>query len=164
MSKEPDRSNESCKNNRKFDIKENQKDQGSNFQCDFCGKSFSRKANLKSHRESKHEFKIDSKAKRVQCDLCNKTFKSKDNLKRHNETVHLNIRKFHTCELCEKTFLQMKNLNVHYRSVHNDSSDLQKDLSTSMLQCKNCDTLFASRIALNRHVANMHKEIFFFEV
>lgn len=87
MSKEPDRSNESCKNNRKFDIKENQKDQGRHFQCDFCGKSFSRKANLKSHRESKHEFKIDSKAKRVQCDLCNKTFKSKDNLKRHNETV-----------------------------------------------------------------------------
>lgn len=53
------------------------------FDCDICGRVFSSKHNLRSHREVVH-FNI----RRFSCSVCNKSFARADRLARHCRTQH----------------------------------------------------------------------------
>lgn len=67
--------------------------QAPDFICELCGKGFSKKENLKLHKNM-HANKNNS----YSCDLCAKVFKYKENLKRHFK-LHLSDRRF-KCDQC----------------------------------------------------------------
>lgn len=68
--------------------------QAPDFICEECGKGFSKKENLKLHRNM-HNNEKES----YSCDLCAKVFKYKENLKRHFK-LHETDRRF-KCDQCK---------------------------------------------------------------
>ena len=54
-----------------------------NFKCDFCGKSFSLKAQFKTHIHTVHEGHKNHK-----CELCGKSFSQSSNLNQHIHKIH----------------------------------------------------------------------------
>ena len=64
------------------------------FQCEFCGKSYLFKPNLKKHINNKH------KGIKYKCEHCDKTFKDKQELNLHRDNTHEG--KKYKCSKCEK--------------------------------------------------------------
>ena len=139
---------------------------GSVFPCIVCGKSFSKRSNLKSHLGIHN--KADCKHKCVDCD---QTFAWKTSLNRHKEKVHMQNggiefscdfcpRKYkvqsilkdhvkrdhfderkHQCDMCTKSFYKIHDLNYH-RRLH---------LSIKPYQCSDCEKSFSHLSHLYRH-------------
>ena len=139
---------------------------GSVFPCVVCGKSFSKRSNLKSHMGLHN--KADCKHN---CDECDQTFAWKSSLNRHKEKVHLQSgdiefscdfcpRKYkvqsilkdhvkrdhfderkHQCDMCSKSFYKLHDLNYH-RRLH---------LSIKPYQCPDCEKSFSHLSHLYRH-------------
>src|SRR5207253_4205507 len=53
-------------------------------QCDECSISFTRKDNLKMHKQKSH----GEAAEKLACDECNQSFTRKDHLSRHKQKSH----------------------------------------------------------------------------
>ena len=84
-------------------------DQGQQFLCQICKKSFNGRNDLKLHM-NKHA------VVRYKCDFCPKTFTSIVDRERHS-SIHTGIYKF-SCEICGKGFNRSDKLNNHLSS-HN---------------------------------------------
>lgn len=83
------------------------------YQCQQCGKSFTKPAALSTHI-NKHE---RDKDKQFMCDTCSKCFVSKSLLRRH---LKLHFEKPHKCTKCEKSYSRSDQLRSHM-NTHKDN-------------------------------------------
>ena len=142
------------------------------FACEFCGKHFVQKSNMKAHIASAHlnvKFKCDQceyetgqkvSLRRhqlamhygytLQCDEegCNKTFRWEADLRRHKDSKHYGI-KF-KCDLCEKMYSDQRALVYHFKSVH----------EKVMEKCPICEFETSDKMKMLHH-KKKHDECFF---
>jgi len=85
--------------------------EGKNYKCEVCEKSFKTPENLKVH--SRIHGPEDQKYTHC-CELCGRKFTQKANLEAHMR-VHTGLRPF-SCDFCEKSFSQKGNLDEHRRT------------------------------------------------
>ena len=142
------------------------------FSCEYCGKGFSVKCNLKSHILTVHDgiakFKCDKcdynatqKISLVRhqksmhggslypCSYCKdagviKNFKWEVDLKRHIESRHSNT-KF-MCDVCHNEFNTKRYLNNHKRLVH----------LGRVFKCDKCDVTVTTKASLQMHIDAVH--------
>ena len=142
------------------------------FSCEYCGKGFSVKCNLKSHILTVHDgvakFKCDKcdynatqKISLVRhqksmhggsvypCSYCQeagitKNFKWEVDLKRHIESRHSNT-KF-MCDICQNEFNTKRYLNNHKRLVHQGR----------VFRCDKCDVTVTTKASLQMHIDAVH--------
>ena len=105
------------------------------FKCEVCGKQYSQKSVLQRHLVTHDELKP------YQCQLCQKMFSEKTALRRHYET-HSQA-KPHKCHLCGKAFGLKEYLSKHMF--------LHKGLKP--FKCNVCGKSFADSSAYKRHCA-----------
>ncbi|XP_047588488.1 zinc finger protein 57 homolog [Lutra lutra] len=106
---------------------------GPPFQCQPCGRSFSKRASLLSHQF------VHSPHTTSSCGQCGKCFRNPRELGYHRRT-HLGDRPF-CCPLCDKTYCDASGLSRH-RRVH---------LGYRPHSCPCCGKCFRDRSELRRH-------------
>uniref|UniRef100_A0A8D8Q513 Zinc finger protein Xfin n=1 Tax=Cacopsylla melanoneura TaxID=428564 RepID=A0A8D8Q513_9HEMI len=118
------------------------------LKCQYCGKVFLKKSNLKAHIENNHLDYSCLECKAVGEEV---TFDTKKNLLLHLKTKHKNVisNVYLTCEICFKTHLTQTDLARHMK-MHSD--DYQ-------IQCKFCDKYFSRNYNLKQHMKSCTKNI-----
>ena len=101
------------------------------FNCDVCGKMFSLREELQSHKVSHIE-------KTLKCTLCPLMFRSEEQLKRHGK-VHLGAKEYQ-CRTCWKLFTQNGSRKRH-ELLHVDPKE----------ECDICNRKFPNTIQLQSH-------------
>ncbi|XP_052833841.1 zinc finger protein 3-like [Octopus bimaculoides] len=89
------------------DEEKNERDKTS-YNCDTCGKLFSRKADLVIHQ------RVHTGEKTYHCDICGKSFSQNGNLTYH-KCIHTGEKPYH-CDICGKSFSENSNLTSHKRT------------------------------------------------
>ena len=80
------------------------------YNCDQCGKIFSKKSNLNRHIQSVHE------NVQYKCKKCDKSYSDKSHLNAHIKSIHENIR--FPCNQCGKVLHSQGGLAAHKKSQH----------------------------------------------
>jgi len=104
------------------------------FECNVCGKRFSREGNLLQHKL------IHSSEKPYKCNLCDKQFTRSGNLKQH-ERRHKTLEKRFRCNKCDKFFSSAGNLKQH-EILHTRKTPLR---------CNYCGKCFTWKANLRQH-------------
>ena len=98
-----------------------------------------------SERKVKDVFAEDCDLSNLKCNICGKTFVKKTNLK-HHLMLHRGEKPW-KCHICGWRFVQKCNLKKHIET-HN----------TGMYHCPHCNVKFASKGAVNGHLALAHAD------
>lgn len=85
--------------------------------CHDCGKSYSKKSNLKRHRENKHSSE-GNKIKKYKCDDCDLHFLYKRELKTHQLIAHSEWDFFYNCYHCGYGTNLKNDLKKHLKHEH----------------------------------------------
>ena len=116
--------------------------------CDDCGKSFTSKQLFKNHILRVH---VNPEEKDKQMHVCThpgctKSFLTKDTFSRHFKRVHLKEKR-HLCTLCPKGFFSKRMFDEHTNGVH---------LNVKPFQCEMCEfaTAYSARIREHQKVAH----------
>ena len=112
------------------------------YNCEFCGKSISRRDNLMKHIHTIHKGHKDYK-----CESCGKSFSDASNFMRHIHTIHEG-HKDYNCESCGKSFSEAQNLKRHIHTVHKGQKDYK---------CKSCGKSFTTSNYLKKHNHTIHE-------
>ena len=116
-------------------------EQGRNYICDICSKTFKTRAHMKDHQISAHD-----NSGSFPCSECQKIFPNPLKLKTHWTEHH----DYSTCDSCGRTFGNKRKLKMHVLKDHTNVEDLP-------YKCDMCLKRFPSRQALNYHMET-HKE------
>ncbi|RVE51894.1 hypothetical protein evm_003514 [Chilo suppressalis] len=111
------------------------------YVCDYCGKCYNCKPNLRVHIRFEHE-----NGKGHNCPWCNKKFNAISRLSNHIVT-HTQEKKF-GCDICGGRFVTKPSLLYHTR-IHTGEKPYQ---------CKYCDKTFLSASRRSEHVKRHHAE------
>jgi len=111
------------------------------FICDFCGKGFKIKNDLKDH--IKRHTSIESRQK-FPCKVCNAELLSKAALKNHM-ILHSAIVEEHPCD-CGKSFESRIKLYQHKATVHMKGN----------FPCHSCDKIYTVKGVLLKHIQKHH--------
>ena len=117
------------------------------FVCDFCGKGFRVKHDIREHlkihqsRESREKFR---------CEFCSSEFLSKSAVKNHEHIFHSDVVEEHLCLVtdCGKIFSSRMKLFQHRSTVH----------SKGHFACSQCDKFYSGKNALQKHIIKNHGE------
>ncbi|XP_078324085.1 uncharacterized protein LOC111123115 isoform X2 [Crassostrea virginica] len=109
----------------------NPSEEGQNFTCSICSKSFPLQRLLNRH------LKCHSEIKRYLCTICGKGFNDTFDLKRHTRT-HTGVRPY-KCSTCGKAFTQRCSLESHGRKVHGFQFNFAyKERRNKLYVCEDC--------------------------
>jgi uncharacterized Zn-finger protein len=111
------------------------------FACRFCGRTFSDRSNMIMHEQ------IHTGNKKFKCSTCNKSFTQSSTLKAH-EFIH-SAEPVFKCTFCTKSFSRKSTLKCHLR-IHDKET---------MLECTHCSRPYASSSSLKRHILKAHSDL-----
>lgn len=110
--------------------------------CEFCGKKFEKKRNLRQHMKNHDEPSYI-------CDKCGKKYSNRYSLDNHKSLQHGEYVEEHgniyKCQICIATFTNRTDLYAHVKN--------HAEVSQNLL-CDTCGKCFNSKHALNNHVRN----------
>lgn len=110
------------------------------YECEYCGKSFFRKAHLKHHMKTMH-----SDLFAFHCSKCRWGFNKAESCKNHEMCCK---KKQHVCQFCGKKFGHKGHWIVHLR-LHTGEKPFQ---------CSDCPKQFNQKYHLTRHVSSCHQK------
>ncbi|XP_065224304.1 zinc finger protein 62-like [Planococcus citri] len=123
------------------------------FECADCGKSFTRKQQMKLHIFSIH---MPYQSRPFKCDICSKLYSSRSDLKFHKCSTSvkkpkkvsdtLDRRQSLVCSICSKHFSRQQNLKRHML-IHE---------GVKPFKCAECDKSFRSNYDMNQHINLCH--------
>ena len=96
-------------------------------QCELCGKSFNKKANLKSHMAYSHSNNEGPNPK-YQCHICSKYLKQSNSYGKHMRNVHGVGER---CDICNKLYCLKNSLGIHKRDCHGIDFEELRDTTTT---------------------------------
>ncbi|XP_052820851.1 histone-lysine N-methyltransferase MECOM-like isoform X1 [Mya arenaria] len=108
---------------------------GRKFSCEHCERHFTDPSNLQRHIRSQHHG-----ARCHACTDCGKTFATSSGLKQHQH-IHSSVKPFQ-CEVCLKAYTQFSNLCRHKR-MHADCRQ--------QIKCNDCGQAFSTITSLSKH-------------
>ena len=111
--------------------------------CADCGKSFT------SKELSKHYKRVHLKEKPYQCAFCPKSFFAKKMLEDHTNGVHLNLKPYQ-CEMCEFATAYSARIREHQKVAHGNQK----------FDCPHCPHTARYKNNLDKHINNVHKNLF----
>lgn len=114
----------------------------SEYQCDFCKKTFASQRRLNNHKWIHYRTEGGS----YQCNACTKTFPKKDALRKHLKTHSLKCKSY-VCPICSHKFLFLSRLQNH----------LNTHTNAKPFMCDVCGRCFNDRDYLNKH-KRIHRE------
>ena len=146
--------------------------------CETCGKTFSSRTYLKSHKSIVHD-----KPGNVACELCNKKFQTIQTMKFHQSLIHKESdckcnscgekfrlpfqlkahvdgvhEKKNKCEPCDITFKRKQQLSNHTRYKHDrNSRNTSRGIRGDREMCEICSAIVYN---LEAHIQNMHNQDF----
>ena len=91
------------------------------YPCDQCEFSTQYMANLKKHRQAKHD------GVRYQCNLCGHSSTTEFCLRKHKFNKHLGVK--HPCDLCGFSSKSAAALTVHKKAKHAVEGEINQDSS-----------------------------------
>ncbi|XP_045505859.1 zinc finger protein 98-like [Colias croceus] len=150
----------------KKEFHKNHKRKDSGYMCEVCGKLFSRRAAITTHKlihrpaslkcehcsyctslksDLKKHMYTHSDVKHYKCKECPLSFKTASTLKHHVQVNHEKTPKYF-CTKCDKGYYSMSRLQSH----------MDAHESIKRHQCDVCRTLFAKRTYLTKHILKQH--------
>ncbi|XP_046395406.1 gastrula zinc finger protein xFG20-1-like isoform X2 [Ischnura elegans] len=134
--------------------------------CDYCGKSFTEKPELRGHIvkchlplglercpicyklflekcELERHLRVHPKEKKYFCTICELNFQFKSGLKRHIKSAH-DVSMAYLCGLCFNGFGSRADLGLHQSLVHQESE--------KRFRCDNCGKAYTKKYTYNLHV------------
>ena len=114
---------------------------GKKYDCDICGKTYTNKYTLTSHKKTEHSDTVSF----WKCDFdnCGKQFKSRQIMKQHQRDVHVDFKI--PCEICGVKFKSKLGLDRHLRKIHNE-----------VYKCDHCFRAFSSKEKWQLHMEQRH--------
>jgi KRAB domain-containing zinc finger protein len=132
------------------------------YLCNTCQKTYSYPSQMDTH------IRVHTGERPFLCNKCTKSFKSKNNLMQHLNT-HSRAQIF-SCSQCTKSFTRRSNFNKHVQEKHPIKPSANATLIPNNnhipliiltppkgpYQCSQCDSSFANKGWLTRHMLETH--------
>eukprot|EP00088_Acartia_fossae_P001045 TRINITY_DN10397_c0_g2_i1.p1 TRINITY_DN10397_c0_g2~~TRINITY_DN10397_c0_g2_i1.p1 ORF type:complete len:567 (+),score=136.98 TRINITY_DN10397_c0_g2_i1:131-1831(+) len=127
------------------------KDRDKTFSCEFCGKSFSRKVDVKRHVKRTHETV-------KMCADCGQSFNNLSTLNKHRRQMHNSgqIEEL-KCKQCGKYLSSPKYLEIHMQAHEKNSHKEEK-----LYICQDCGKTFQKPYSLKNHCQVHHEKVYKF--
>jgi len=130
-------------------------------ECEYCGRSFSRKSNLNTHIRDTCKKSPNAQSRTgYPCEYCGESFSQKGSLNRHildvcKKSPDAQNRTGYPCEYCGKSSSQRGDLKKHIRDFCKKSPDAR---NRTGYPCEYCGESFSQKGNLNRHILDVCKK------